>query len=116
MVTWDKIPADNPTLRTMSSTRLALDNFPSVRKSFAERLSTYPLQLIKAPIVLASRQGNPEILAAIVHPVNLPKNARLIIAMVNAQVMPCNSWVNVIITVSIIDSTIVKQPEICRET
>jgi hypothetical protein len=113
MVTWDKIPADKPTLRTMSSTRLALENPSLTRKIVAGRLSTYPLQLIKAPIVLDSRQGNPEILAAIVHPVNLPKNARLIMAMVNAQVMPGNGWVNVIITVSKIDNTIVKEPEIC---
>ena len=59
-----------------------------------EGLSTYPLQLIKAPIVLDSRQVNPEILAAVVQPQNLPTNARQIMAIVKAQVIPCTSSVN----------------------
>lgn len=49
---------------------------------------TNPLQLIKDPIVLASRQLKPVYLAANVHPPNLPMNARTQIATVNAHIVP----------------------------
>ncbi len=49
---------------------------------------TNPLQLIKDPIVLASRQLKPVYLAANVHPPNLPMNARMQIAIVNAHIVP----------------------------
>ena len=47
-----------------------------------------PLQLIKDPIVLASRQWKPEYLAAIVHAPNLLMKARTQIATVNPQIVP----------------------------
>jgi hypothetical protein len=47
-----------------------------------------PLQLIKDPMVLASRQLKPENLAAMVHPPNLPAKARIKIAIVNPQIVP----------------------------
>jgi hypothetical protein len=43
---------------------------------------------MSAPIVLDSRQLKPDNLEAIVHPPNLPKNARHAMAIVNAQVIP----------------------------
>ena len=46
------------------------------------------MQLIKLPIVLASRHENPENLAAAVHPPNFPKYARAQIAIVYPQVIP----------------------------
>jgi hypothetical protein len=50
---------------------------------------TDPLQLIKDPIVLASRQLRPaKYLAVMVHPPNFPTNARTQMAMVYAHVMP----------------------------
>jgi hypothetical protein len=47
-----------------------------------------PLQLIKDPTVLASRQLKPVYLAAIVHPPNLPVKERTQIAAVNPQMVP----------------------------
>jgi hypothetical protein len=47
-----------------------------------------PLQLIRVPMVLASRQLKPENLAAIVHPPNLPMKARVKIAIVYPQIIP----------------------------
>jgi hypothetical protein len=46
-------------------------------------------------MALDSRQAKPENRAAHIHPTNLPMNARLIIAMVNAQVIPGKNRVNV---------------------
>ena len=54
----------------------------------AENNTTDPLQLIRDPIVLASRQLKPAILAATVHPKNLPKYDRQQIAMVKPHVIP----------------------------
>jgi len=91
------MPADNPTLSTISSTSLSKTNSnqKDAKKIELKIMPTYPLQLIKVPIEFASRQLNPANLAAMVQPPNLPVNARLQIAIVNAQVMPGNRCVNV---------------------
>ena len=65
------MPADNPTLRTMSSTR--------------------PLQLINEPTVADSLQLNPKSFAVAEHPKNLPKNAKAHIPIVKPQVVPLSS-------------------------
>ena len=49
---------------------------------------TDPLQLIKEPMVLASRQLNPVYLAANVQPPNFPMKARTQMAAVNPQIVP----------------------------
>ena len=51
---------------------------------------TDPLQLIKEPMVPASRQLKPVYLAAKVQPPNFPVNARTQIAIVNPQIFPDN--------------------------
>ena len=51
---------------------------------------TDPLQLIKEPMVLASRQLKPVYLAAKEQPPNFPANARTQIATVNPQIFPDN--------------------------
>ncbi len=53
--------------------------------------TTYPLQLMREPIVLASLQVKPANLAATVQPPNLPKYAKAQIATVYPQVMPAPS-------------------------
>jgi hypothetical protein len=54
--------------------------------------SMYPLQLIREPMALDSRQLNfARYLAASVHPPNLPVKARVQIATVYAQVMPSSN-------------------------
>jgi hypothetical protein len=51
-------------------------------------MNTNPLQLMSAPIVLASRQLKPDSLEAIVHPPNFPQNARHAMAIVKPHVIP----------------------------
>lgn len=51
---------------------------------------TDPLQLIKEPMVPASRQLKPVYLAAKVQPPNFPVKARTQIATVNPQIVPGN--------------------------
>lgn len=49
---------------------------------------TDPLQLIKEPIVLASRQLKPVYLAASAQPPNFPVKARVQMASVNPHIVP----------------------------
>lgn len=49
---------------------------------------TDPLQLIKDPIVPASRHLKPAYLAASVHPPNFPMKARKQMATVNPHIVP----------------------------
>ena len=68
-LTRSKIPADKPTLRTISSTRLLY-----ISNEFCKRntVISYPLQLIKVPIVVASLHPKPENLAAALQAPNFP--------------------------------------------
>jgi hypothetical protein len=62
---------------------------PAMRHSVIGVLGwTDPLQLIKEPMVLASRQLKPVYLAANVQPPNFPVKARTQMAAVNPQIFP----------------------------
>ena len=87
--TWRvRIPADSPTLRTISSTKLYdSEMWISDRPS-----ETYPLQVIREPTVVASRQLKPSALDESVHPVNLPVKSSVAMKNTNPHAVPDNAF------------------------
>jgi hypothetical protein len=84
LLTLVKIPADNPTLSTISSVSLRDSN----QNNDMILSQTNPLQLIRDPIAPASRHWKPAYLAANVHPPNFPAKASTQTETVNAHIVP----------------------------
>lgn len=80
-----RIPADSPTLRTISSTKLRNSQHVTV---LLYNRQTHPLQLISIPTAPLSRRLKPIRRAVTEHPRNLPKKATKIIRKVYPHAVP----------------------------